>query len=59
MIIRRSAEAFIEPSGKASCAATSKRNGVVGVTAAGMLTPVIGAVQDFFAGAGNHPGHRR
>jgi len=33
--IRRNAEAVIEPSGKANCAATSRRNGVVGVTVPG------------------------
>jgi hypothetical protein len=33
--IRRNAEAVIEPSGKANCAATSGRNGVVGVTVPG------------------------
>jgi len=34
-IIRLKAGPVIEPSGKASCAATSRRNGVVGVTVSG------------------------
>jgi hypothetical protein len=35
LINRRRAEAVIELSGNANCAAVSKRNGVVGVTASG------------------------
>jgi hypothetical protein len=56
-IIRRNAEAVIEPSGKANCAATSRRNGVVGVIAPGVgirvLVRVTGfAVERFFVGGG-------
>jgi hypothetical protein len=52
VIILRSAEAVIEPSGNASIAAISNRNGVVGVTtsAAGILTAIICAVQIFLGG---------
>jgi hypothetical protein len=53
--IRRNADAVIEPSGKANCAATSRRNGVVGVTDPGvgnrMLRVIPIAVHDFFGGA--------
>jgi len=62
--IRRNAEAVIEPSGKANCAATSRRNGVVGVTAPGVgirplvsVAPVV--VQKIFARAESTAGHRR
>jgi hypothetical protein len=61
--MRRNAEALIEPSGKASLAATFKRSAVVGVTAAGagMLTLLIAgfAVQRFFDVAESFDHHRR
>jgi hypothetical protein len=60
-IIRLKAEPVIDPSGKASCAATSRRNGVVGVTApgAGCCTVMDSPVENFLAGADFVAGYRR
>jgi len=56
-IIRRKAGPVIEPSGKASCAAISNRNGASG---AGRSCPVASAVvQFFFGGPGFSAPHRR
>jgi hypothetical protein len=58
-IIRRKADAVIDPSGKASFAATANLNGVVDVTGVVMFAPVIAVVHGFFRPADFRIGHQR